>query len=585
MTPRPLYRADPDRLLRVLAESQFDDPFLAFRELYANALDATLGRRDASIRVELGPDRVVLEDSGPGLDAEALEALTTLGGSTRRGEAASIGRFGIGFVSVFAPELGVAQVLFHAHRVGRGEAPGIEVEFLPDAGGGVAIRSRPGSPPKGCGSRITVVFDGERAPADRVERVRACLRRHAAFSGVPTWLDGQQLGRSAEALLDEELDRTEVKGSARTLARACRVERALGIASLDPGRTEACFRVFQRGVFVAEVELPRPMGCPWPRGVFGFARVDGLRLVTSRDAFVEDEAYERALEELQGLVFEVGYAVLRHYESSRDRFARVVLLDALRRGLRTASPELLVAQAHDIFSSGLVRSPLFTAWNDRRTRSFEDLIELSAEGRFEALPHRPLRSEGKVVLRSEDGVEREIFRKLSGRMPMPAAARSEPAPRIGWWSRLQDRLLSGPRAELSLFARDPTERQLSPEANRLVQAIEGLLHTPPVRSAVEQHLPARLPRLRCGFSESAFAPVAAHYAGEIRFNVAHRLVRKLCAHEDPERAARAMLPVLAHELAHVCHDVHDDDFYRTARVLLRTLVTATAELDSSETRG
>ncbi len=48
---QPLYRADPDRILRVLAAHQFEDPFMAFRELYANALDAVRGRSEPEVGI------------------------------------------------------------------------------------------------------------------------------------------------------------------------------------------------------------------------------------------------------------------------------------------------------------------------------------------------------------------------------------------------------------------------------------------------------------------------------------------------------------------------------------------------------
>jgi len=92
-------------------------------------------------------------------------------------------------------------------------------------------------------------------------------------------------------------------------------------------------------------------------------------------------------------------------------------------------------------------------------------------------------------------------------------------------------------------------------------------------------MPGALPRLGYGISRNAFGPVAAYCNGEIRFNVRHRSLKKLSRAKNPELAARALLPVLAHELAHVCHELHDLDFYRTCRTLLRALVVAAAKND------
>ena len=68
----------------------------------------------------------------------------------------------------------------------------------------------------------------------------------------------------------------------------------------------------------------------------------------------------------------------------------------------------------------------------------------------------------------------------------------------------------------------------------------------------------------------------------IRFNTAHRAVKRLSKHPDPKLGARALLPVLAHELAHMCHELHDLDFYRTSRAILRALAVAAAKVDARE---
>jgi hypothetical protein len=101
-----------------------------------------------------------------------------------------------------------------------------------------------------------------------------------------------------------------------------------------------------------------------------------------------------------------------------------------------------------------------------------------------------------------------------------------------------------------------------------------------VTEALARLLPGPLPALGFGVSRNAFGPVAAYRMGEIRFNVAHRAVRRLAKHPNPDLGARALLPVLAHELAHMCHELHDLDFYRTSRAILRALATAAAKVDA-----
>lgn len=578
----PLYRADPERMLRILAESQFEDPFLAFRELYANALDAVRGRLDASIELKVSGDRVVIEDDGPGLDDASLRALTTLGASTRRGNDA-IGRFGIGFASIFDPVLGVRLVRFTARRPHEEEA--VDLRFAPDPAGSVALSTGRAALPRLGGSRVEVWFDPDRAPADRIAKVQDVFKIHAAYSGVATELDGRRLGRTLADFVREEL-RHRVAPAERALVQESAVEGPVGVAAVDPARPESKLRAYQRGLFVCELTLAKPIGQPWPRGVFGAVSAEGLELVASRNAFVENDRFRRFMDELRSLAFESAYRVVRFYEASEDRYARVVLLDALRRGLRSAAPEVLVAEAKELFASALVRSPLFDAWGSEQRFSFEELVALDQQGRFRALSYRPSLTERErgPVIRADDSVERDIFRKLSGMRDMPAAARGEEVAAPSLWSRLQDRFLSGPRAEYSLFQREVLSDDVPEVGRALVRALERFMYGPEARQALARLVPGPLPKLAYGSSRNAFGPIAAYRGGEIRINVDHRVFRQLSRHGDPDRAARGLLPVLAHELAHMCHELHDVDFYRTSRTLLRALVSAAAEHDARRLR-
>jgi len=578
---RPLYRADPDRVLRVLSANQFEDPFMAFRELYANALDAVRGRRDPKIELKVMPDRVLVIDNGTGLDEPGIEALTTLGLSTRRGRDA-IGRFGIGFASIFDPQLGVQRVDFHAVRYGLDE--GVRIRFLPDVSGGVSIRVEDASAPKGGGSHIEVSFDAARAPEDRVARTVEIFETHAAYSGTDTELNGRKLGKELSDYIKTEIADGDWGAVERALVGSTAVKGAVGVAAIDPSRSESKFRAYQRGLFVCEIPLVRVHGKPWPRGVFGAVQAEGLELVASRNAFVESERLERFQEELRRLAYEAAYRVVRYWEQGKDAYARVVLLDALRRGLRSATPESLLAESDDLFSKAVVRSPLFSAWGQKRMYSFEELVELRASDRFRALSYRPAwrDNESGPIMRADDSIERDVFRKLSGMREMPAAARAEDIAQPSFLSRLRDKLMSGPRAEYSLFQRPVSAKDVSAGTVRLITALEELMATEEVSEALARLLPGALPSLGYGTSRNAFGPVAAYRMGEIRFNTAHRAVRRLAKQEDPKLGARALLPVLAHELAHMCHELHDLDFYRTSRAILRALAVASAKVDARE---
>ena len=105
---------DLDLAWEKLIERQFaGDAGRAFGELIQNLLDSfpsnvPLGDRRG--RITTGDHRISIEDYGEGMDRARLRLLTTLGGTDKRNDATKIGRFGLGFFSVFNTALGTKQV-------------------------------------------------------------------------------------------------------------------------------------------------------------------------------------------------------------------------------------------------------------------------------------------------------------------------------------------------------------------------------------------------------------------------------------------------------------------------------------------
>jgi len=82
---------------------QFADPMACFRELVQNAVDA--GSTEIDIRFRHADGRLVVQvdDYGEGMDRQIIDTkLTRLFSSSKEDDRTKIGRFGIGFVSVFA---------------------------------------------------------------------------------------------------------------------------------------------------------------------------------------------------------------------------------------------------------------------------------------------------------------------------------------------------------------------------------------------------------------------------------------------------------------------------------------------------
>ena len=109
---------DPGIVGDVIA--QFADPKAFYRELIQNAIDAG----SPSVEVKLDYDeaaqriRVAVRDRGEGMTREIIEKqLLVLFRSTKEQDRSKIGKFGIGFVSVLAPNPEVVAV--HTARDGK----------------------------------------------------------------------------------------------------------------------------------------------------------------------------------------------------------------------------------------------------------------------------------------------------------------------------------------------------------------------------------------------------------------------------------------------------------------------------------
>jgi len=102
--PDPTPASDVSSALELLI-GQFTQPLAFLRELVQNSLDAGSNRVDVDVHYddEQKTAVVVVADTGEGMDREIIDRqLTRLFSSSKEGDFTKIGKFGIGFVSVFA---------------------------------------------------------------------------------------------------------------------------------------------------------------------------------------------------------------------------------------------------------------------------------------------------------------------------------------------------------------------------------------------------------------------------------------------------------------------------------------------------
>lgn len=98
---------------------QFSDPFTFYRELIQNAMDAGSNQVEVGCSYDAEAQRVLVtvSDSGEGMTERLIEEqLTKLFSSTKENDMTKIGKFGIGFVSIFS--IGPELVLVDTGRAG-----------------------------------------------------------------------------------------------------------------------------------------------------------------------------------------------------------------------------------------------------------------------------------------------------------------------------------------------------------------------------------------------------------------------------------------------------------------------------------
>lgn len=285
---------------------QFADPYAFLRELVQNAIDAGATR----IRVHMDRDgrsaRWSVEDDGVGMTLATIEGpLLTAFSSSKEGQSGSIGKYGVGFLSVFGMAPTVVRVLTHraegAHEVRLFPDHSFEIEELP--------------PRPGHGTTVVVEHPvppgGDLAHEDRGEQslVRWC--RHAT---VPIEIERPAPSGRRRARIDRPLGlvapvvvEVEEDGVVALVGPAAGTER---MAREGDGRegTGAFAGFYNRGLTLVEAES----GAHVVAGLRFKVSSARLRHTLSRDDVVHDREHARALD----LVRRTGR------EAMRDALAR-----------------------------------------------------------------------------------------------------------------------------------------------------------------------------------------------------------------------------------------------------------------------
>ena len=272
--------------------SQFSSSLDCLRELVQNSMDAGTPQVDVWLDFEPpeagqptgeGVITVHVDDFGAGMDEPIIDnELTRLFASSKEGDLTKIGKFGIGFVSIFA--LGPQAVLLHTGRGGQYW----EVFFYPDR---TFSKTAVATPVEG--TQITLFLTGDETRYLHIVReARSTLKRWCRHSDVEiTFEDRSGLtapqveDRAGPELINEPFElpgllsvQVEVEGTQMSLCH-------------DPRPT---YSFFNKGLTLAELRDPDEVPARLAHIAFKI-KSRYLEHTLSRETVLRDENYEKAM--------------------------------------------------------------------------------------------------------------------------------------------------------------------------------------------------------------------------------------------------------------------------------------------------
>lgn len=344
--------------------NQFARPMDCLRELVQNSLDAGTPRIEVAVDyTPETPDHGVLtvhvDDFGEGMNEDIIDnQLTRMFSSTKEGDLTRIGKFGIGFTSIFA--MRPDAVLLHTGRHGEYW----ELLFHPDRSYDKVRVDRPVS-----GTRITIYRRARRTEIARVvQEAREVLRYWCEHSSCPILFEDRTSRTEAKTTVDPddpfaafeappEPEKERISGPmALHGALLSEVERTEELEiHVGIGGTPT-YGFYNGGLTLVSGDRPDLLG-PFAsqlRHLSFKVRADRLDHTLTRDSVLQNESWKRVMREILRVADRLSRRVLQEAEracASNEDLApwhRVLL------GIARAYPDRSSAM------QGLLRSrPLF----------------------------------------------------------------------------------------------------------------------------------------------------------------------------------------------------------------------------------
>ena len=375
-----MFDVNVDKAFRKLSDFQFDNPYDAFRELIANAIDSYVGtNREPKVEVSnecIDEEKEIYEfrikDYGMGFNDQRILMLRTLGLSEKREDTENnIGRFGIGFATLFNPVIGVEEIRIDTNNEGKHE----QLLFEPVKGKNVvpSFKRYGLDDTIDYGSEIVIRYIDKKNSRKVEESVKKTLK---FLPFEETYFNG------------EKVKRTSVKKRNTKLTRVFWYHGWFdGHLTLDKSGRKGDVHLLNKDIYVESIEMDEILeNLPThPRNLSGVVNCKKLNLVLSRNEAVRDGEYNGIISYVVSAARELQEKIIENYLRDGDEGLRIELIKMLGRERFSREPykfeEIIKRNFQDSITiylgdlNKLLRVPLFTVFDSEEKLSLADISQ------------------------------------------------------------------------------------------------------------------------------------------------------------------------------------------------------------------
>jgi len=376
-----MFDVDRVKAFRKLASKQFKNPTLALREIVSNALDSYAGTNTPqTVDIVLDDEHFEVLDNGMGFTEDKIECLRTLGQSDKRGERGYIGRFGIGFASIFHPDLNVRRVLVDTKVNGGYERLEFTVQET-----GVTLKRYDLTGTPSFSTRIRADFEG--LSWDKRRDMEQTLRNEAKYMNADIKLNGEDISGRA---IFEQTRKYMLDLEGAVTGRICFFDRK----DKKEEHTESKVALLSHNVYVGSESCGflergrRDFDIPQ---FFGFLNGDDLNVITSRNDFRRDEKYKAFVRNVRRQVRNRFRELCGEISQTRDAELRAILMQGFDNNQHRFFSKYNPNDVKDACAKALADAPIFTAMNQIGAYSLNQIYETG-------------KRQGHILCAEDDGV-------------------------------------------------------------------------------------------------------------------------------------------------------------------------------------